>query len=72
LIDRGFDERRADRFPVPVALSEIRDGFLVVADIVSTSATPTASFSASAESISRYCYQSFRFETSPEWNLQQV
>ncbi len=33
LVDRRFDECRADRFTLPVPLAEIRDRFLIVANI---------------------------------------
>jgi hypothetical protein len=33
LVDGGFNERRADRFSLPVSLSIVWDGFLVVANI---------------------------------------
>jgi hypothetical protein len=34
LIDRGFDKRGADRLVLPITLAEIRDEFLVVAEVV--------------------------------------
>jgi Transposase zinc-binding domain len=33
LVDRGFDKRRADRFPLPVPLTVVGDRFLIVANL---------------------------------------